>query len=68
MRCKNSFLAGMLLLLFSSNLYADLTLYVTESYRDGGDFEDSFTGRNLSADSSNATAFIIKLRLMLSAG
>ena len=59
MRCKNSFLAGMLLLLFSSNLYADLTLYVTESYRDGGDFEDSFTGRNLSADSSNATAFII---------
>jgi hypothetical protein len=59
MRCKNSFLAGMLLLLFSSNLYADLTLYVTESYREGGDFEDSFTGRNLSVDSSNATAFII---------
>ncbi|MFT4520177.1 MAG: opacity protein-like surface antigen [Halioglobus sp.] len=59
MHCKNSFIAALLLLLFSSNLYADITLYVTESYRDGGEFEDYFTGRNLSVDSSNATAFII---------
>jgi hypothetical protein len=58
MKQIKTILVSFLLLHFSINIYADTTLFFTESYRDGGDFEEIFTGRTLSVESSSASALI----------
>ena len=55
---KQIFLSVIALLCFTTELYAENALFVTQSYRGGGGFWDYYTGNSVSLEESNSPDLI----------
>lgn len=59
MHYKKKVVLSLLFFLFPLIVYADTTIYITESYRDGGKFQDNDSSKSFSLHQSNATSLIL---------